>query len=73
MPLTRRAESPLRDSRVPKYSDFAASALRTEAGWRPPGVHYLVNHNLEVSVRVGWGLNDQSSLFFSKVGVGWRF
>jgi hypothetical protein len=38
-----------------------------------PGVHYLVTPNVEVGVRVGWGLNDQSSRFFSNVGFGWRF
>lgn len=38
-----------------------------------PGVHYLVTDNLEVGVRVGWGLNDQSSRFFANAGFGWRF
>jgi hypothetical protein len=38
-----------------------------------PGVHYLVTEDLEVGVRVGWGLNDQSPRFFSNVGFGWRY
>jgi hypothetical protein len=38
-----------------------------------PGVHYLVTENLEVGVRVGWGLNDQSADFFSNVGFGWLY
>ena len=38
-----------------------------------PGAHYLVNEDLEVGVRFGWGLNDQSARFFSNVGLGWRF
>lgn len=38
-----------------------------------PGVHYLITSNLEVGVRLGWGLNDQSARFFSNVGAGWRF
>lgn len=38
-----------------------------------PGVHYLVTPNLEVGVRVGWGLNPEASNFFSNVGFGWRF
>lgn len=38
-----------------------------------PGVHFLVTENLEIGVRTGWGLNDQSARFFSNVGVGWRF
>jgi hypothetical protein len=38
-----------------------------------PGVHYLVTENLELGIRVGWGLNDQSSPFFANAGLGWRF
>jgi len=38
-----------------------------------PGLHCLLTENLEVGVRVGWGMNDQSARFFSNVGVGWRF
>ncbi len=38
-----------------------------------PGVHYLITPNIEVGVRVGWGLNDQTSRFFSNAGLGWRF
>lgn len=38
-----------------------------------PGVHCLLNPNLEVGVRVGWGLNDQTARFFSNAGFGWRY
>jgi hypothetical protein len=38
-----------------------------------PGFHYLVTEDLEVGVRVGWGLNDQSARFFVNVGGGVRF
>jgi hypothetical protein len=38
-----------------------------------PGMHYLITPNLEVGVRVGWGLNEQTARFFSNVGFGWRF
>src|SRR5262249_19806269 len=38
-----------------------------------PGAHYLLTENLEVGVRVGWGLNDQADRFFANVGFGWRF
>lgn len=37
------------------------------------GAHFLVTRNLEVGVRVGWGLNDQSVPFFTNAGLGWRF
>jgi hypothetical protein len=38
-----------------------------------PGVHYLVSPDLELGVRVGWGLNDQSARFFANGGFGWRY
>jgi len=38
-----------------------------------PGVHYLITPNIEIGVRVGWGLNDQTAPFFSNAGVGCRF
>lgn len=38
-----------------------------------PGAHYLITPNVEVGVRVGWGLNDQSPNFFTNFGGGFRF
>ena len=38
-----------------------------------PGGHYLVTPNLEVGMRVGWGLNNEAPNFFSNAGVGWRY
>ena len=38
-----------------------------------PGVHYLLTADWEIGVRLGWGLNDEASKFFSNVGLGWRF
>ncbi len=38
-----------------------------------PGLHYLITPDLEIGVRVGWGLNSTSSAFFSNVGAGLRF
>jgi Putative MetA-pathway of phenol degradation len=38
-----------------------------------PGLHYLVTRDLEVGIRVGWGLNDQAANFFSNIGFGWRY
>ena len=34
-----------------------------------PGIHYLVTPDLEVGVRVGWGLGGDAANFFSNVGV----
>ena len=38
-----------------------------------PGTHYLLTPNLEVGVRVGWGLNHDAANFFANTGVGWRW
>jgi hypothetical protein len=38
-----------------------------------PGLHYLITPDLEVGVRVGWGLTNDSAEFFSNVGAGIRF
>ncbi len=38
-----------------------------------PGLHYLITPDLEIGVRVGWGLNSTSAAFFSNVGAGLRF
>jgi Putative MetA-pathway of phenol degradation len=38
-----------------------------------PGTHYLVTENMELGMRVGWGLNDNSAYFFLNVGIGCRF
>jgi hypothetical protein len=38
-----------------------------------PGAHYLITPNLEIGLRVGWGLNEQAPNFFSNVGGGIRF
>lgn len=37
------------------------------------GGHVLVTENLELGLRVGWGLNETSPNFFSNIGVGWRY
>lgn len=38
-----------------------------------PGAHYLITPDVEVGVRVGWGLNDDAPAFFSNAGLGWRY
>jgi hypothetical protein len=38
-----------------------------------PGLHYLITPDLEIGVRIGWGLNDEAANFFSNAGVGLRF
>jgi hypothetical protein len=37
------------------------------------GLHYLLSPDIEIGVRVGWGLNEISARFFGNAGIGWRF
>jgi len=37
------------------------------------GGHVLATEDLEIGLRVGWGLNETSPAFFSNVGVGCRY
>lgn len=37
------------------------------------GGHVLATKNLELGLRVGWGLNETSPDFFTNVGAGWRY
>jgi hypothetical protein len=37
------------------------------------GAHTMVTPNLELGLRFGFGLNDETPGFFNNVGFGWRF
>jgi hypothetical protein len=45
----------------------------TTQNYFSPGVHYLINRDFEVGVRVAWGLNEEAPDFFSNIGFGWQF
>lgn len=53
------------------FSDGQAN--ETVKHYASPGLSFLVTENLEVGVRVGWGLSDDAATFFSNVGFGWQF
>lgn len=38
-----------------------------------PGTHILVGRNMEIGLRVGWGLGGAAAPFFSDAGLGWRW
>ena len=38
-----------------------------------PGTHLMLTRNLEIGVRVGWGLAAGAAPFFSDAGLGWRW
>ena len=49
------------------------SAADSEIHYVSPGAAYRLTDNLELGLRVGWGLSDDAAKFFSNVGVGWVF
>jgi hypothetical protein len=53
------------------FSDGRAD--ETVQNFFSPGAHYLINPNLEIGVRVGWGHNEEAPNFFSNAGIGWRY
>lgn len=58
---------------VEYFGIYTTGSEANDSHYISPGVHYLITENFEVGVRVGWGLNDQSSKFFTNVGFGWQF
>ncbi len=72
-----KANLPILDQMTQYYTDGSYEKKRDmylkAVNDTRPGVHYLITPNLEVGVRVGWGLNDQSARFFANAGVGVRF
>jgi hypothetical protein len=33
----------------------------------------MVTKNMEIGLRVGWGLTNEAAPFFSDAGIGWRW
>lgn len=38
-----------------------------------PGMHYNFTPNLELGLRLGWGITPDAARFFANTGFGWRF
>jgi Putative MetA-pathway of phenol degradation len=56
------------------FGIFTTGAERdTSRAYFSPGTHFLLTPNLELGVRVGWGITLDAPNFFSNVGIGWRF
>jgi hypothetical protein len=56
------------------FSTFTAGLPDDETSpFLSPGTHYMLTQNLEVGIRLGWGLTGDAANFFSDAGFGWRF
>ena len=38
-----------------------------------PGTHFVINENVEIGLRVGWGLTEEAANFFSDAGLAIRY
>lgn len=69
MPVTTRWEL-----HAEWFGNYTAGLIdNTAKPFFSPGTHYMLTKNLEVGLRVGWGLSDEAAPFFSDAGFGWRW
>jgi hypothetical protein len=69
MPLTDRWEV-----HAEWFGNYTAGlAENTSRPFFSPGTHLIIRENLELGVRVGWGLNDGTAPFFSDAGLAFRY
>lgn len=45
----------------------------TQRPFFSPGTHYELSENLEIGLRVGWGLTDEAAPFFSDAGIAIKY
>ena len=59
---------------VEYFSTFTVGAPDDETSpFFSPGTHYMLTDNLEIGLRVGWGMTRDAAAFFSDAGFGWRW
>jgi len=69
VPLTERFEV-----HAEWFGNFTAGLVdNTSRPFFSPGAHYVIGRNLEVGLRVGWGLTAAAAPFFSDAGIAWRW
>ncbi len=76
--------SPSTVLRIPLNEDFQVHlgyfgnftegrAVERSRSFISPGAHYNITPNLELGLRLGWGLTPDAANFFLNTGFGWRF
>lgn len=45
----------------------------TQRPFFSPGTHYSITRNVEIGLRVGWGLTDEAAPFFSDAGIAIQY
>ena len=69
LPATERWEV-----HVEYFSTFTVGALDEETvPFFSPGTHYMLTDDLEIGLRIGWGMTRDAAAFFSDAGFGWRW
>jgi hypothetical protein len=47
--------------------------MRASRAFFSPGGHVMLTPNLELGLRMGWGISADAANYFTNVGFGWRF
>jgi len=69
MPLSDRVEA-----HAEWFGSYSAGIRDTiSQPFFSPGFHLMLTRNLEMGLRVGWGLAADAAPFFSDAGLGWRW
>jgi hypothetical protein len=69
VPLTERLET-----HIEWFGSYTAGIPDTNSQpFVSPGFHVMLTRNLEMGLRVGWGLGGDAAPFFSDAGLGWRW
>ncbi len=69
MPLTDRWEV-----HTEWFGNYTAGVPETTSQpFFSPGTHYVICDNVEIGLRVGWGLTDEAAPFFSDAGLAIRY
>ncbi|MFM7205796.1 MAG: transporter [Planctomycetaceae bacterium] len=69
VPLTERLEM-----HAEWFGSYSAGIPDTNSQpFVSPGFHVMLTRNLEMGLRVGWGLAADAAAFFSDAGLGWRW
>ena len=69
MPLTERVEV-----HAEWFGSYTQGQIQdTQRPFFSPGTHYSITRNVEVGLRVGWGLTDEAAPFFSDAGIAIQY
>ena len=55
------------------FGTFTQGLVEDESFLFSPGTHFVISENVEIGLRVGWGLSEEAANFFSDTGLAIRY